>query len=106
MAPVIQQLVRIPLTWDNTSMWSRIANSVIDLNVNDTISVEDLSTICVSFATARQFNEALFIDVERSTISHLKDDLEESQLGNVHCGALSNLMWAFAVAGEGSSEFW
>lgn len=67
----------------------------------------ELSRIVVAYATARQFNEALFIDVERSVIWKLKEDLKtNANYGTFQTKELANLMWAFAVAGEGSSEFW
>lgn len=71
-----ESMARIPLLWGFDFVWSSCADAIIRNNRDDEISMPELSRIAVAFATARQFNEALFIDVERSVIWKLKEDLK------------------------------
>jgi len=75
---IIEQMTRIPLIWDFEFLWNSAADMIIRNNRYDDFTIDDLSLISVGFATARQFNEALFIDIERTVIYKLKEDLKES----------------------------
>mmetsp|Transcript_105832 Transcript_105832/g.228101 ORF Transcript_105832/g.228101 Transcript_105832/m.228101 type:complete len:83 (+) Transcript_105832:512-760(+) len=75
---LIVNLARIPMLWQIDLVWNAAADMIIRNNRSDQITLEELSTIAVGFSTARQFNEALFIDVERSVIYKLKEDLKTS----------------------------
>jgi len=71
-----ESMARIPLLWGFDFAWASMADAVIRNNRDDDIDMPELARIAVAFATARQFNEALFIDVERSVIWKLKEDLK------------------------------
>jgi len=49
-------------------LWDTLSDVLVRNNRYDDVKMVDLGTFVVAFATARQFNEALFIDVERSVI--------------------------------------
>jgi len=102
-----ESMARIPLIWGFDFVWASCADAIIRNNRDDQIAMPELTRISVAFATARQFNEALFIDIERSVIWKLKEDLKtNANYGTFFTKELANLMWAFAVSGEGSSELW
>jgi len=59
-------------------LWAACADMLIRNNRDDEVNLDQLVRTVVAFSTARQFNEALFIDVERSIIWKLKEDLRSS----------------------------
>jgi len=71
-------MARIPLLWSLDFLWNASADMLIRNNREDGVKLEELMRTVVAFSTARQFNEALFIDVERSIIWKLKEDLRSS----------------------------
>jgi len=72
-------MARIPLIWEFEFLWDSLCDVLIRNNRHDQVSLEDLASFAVAYSTARQFNEALFIDIERSVIYKLKEDIKESK---------------------------
>lgn len=63
-----ENLARIPLLWSIDFLWNSVSDMIIRANRDDDITLTELASVVVGFSTARQFNEAVFIDVERSVI--------------------------------------